>query len=312
MNNKNNKNTKNTKNTNTNHEKRNLPDKLFKKKKNGKISFLKLIGWAILALFIIALNSDDKSAKQEASNTETSTSTSSSLSEKTKKREEEYQKQLKESKEKEKATKASESKEAETKASEEAATKASEEAAKKAKEAEEAKKKEAEKAAAATPEGKVKKFIKKNELKDARYKIEGNSLALEFNIGEQWSAESTAFGATGVMGTYPDYLESLSKIGFDEIALIGLTTFVKPTGQEYDNVAVSVDFSKATLDSINWDNFNGYENLYHVSDNYYINPSLTRDVTDSKKLAKLDSFSASKMEGSSDLFINYYLGLPKE
>lgn len=311
----NNKNNKNTKNTNTNHEKRSLPDKLFKKKKNGKISFLKLIGWAILALFIIALNSDDKSAKQEASNTETSTSTSSSLSEKTKKREEEYQKQLKESKEKEKATKASESKEAETKASEEAATKASEEAAKKAKEAEEAeeaKKKEAEKAAAATPEGKVKKFIKKNELKDARYKIEGNSLALEFNIGEQWSAESTAFGATGVMGTYPDYLESLSKIGFDEIALIGLTTFVKPTGQEYDNVAVSVDFSKATLDSINWDNFNGYENLYHVSDNYYINPSLTRDVTDSKKLAKLDSFSASKMEGSSDLFINYYLGLPKE
>lgn len=256
-------NNKNTKNTNTNHEKRSLPDKLFKKKKNGKISFLKLIGWAILALFIIALNSDDKSAKQEASNTETSTSTSSSLSEKTKKREEEYQKQLKESKEKEKATKASESKEAETKASEEAATKASEEAAKKAKEAEEAeeaKKKEAEKAAAATPEGKVKKFIKKNELKDARYKIEGNSLALEFNIGEQWS----------------------------------------------------VDFSKATLDSINWDNFNGYENLYHVSDNYYINPSLTRDVTDSKKLAKLDSFSASKMEGSSDLFINYYLGLPKE
>ncbi len=75
----NNKNNKNTKNTNTNHEKRSLPDKLFKKKKNGKISFLKLIGWAILALFIIALNSDDKSAKQEASNTETSTSTSSSL-----------------------------------------------------------------------------------------------------------------------------------------------------------------------------------------------------------------------------------------
>ncbi len=297
-------NNKNTKNTNTNHEKRSLPDKLFKKKKNGKISFLKLIGWAILALFIIALNSDDKSAKQEASNTETSTSTSSSLSEKTRKREEEYQKQLKESKEKEKATKASESKEAETKASKEKATKASEEATKKAKEAEEA--------AAATPEGKVKKFIKKNELKDARYKIEGNSLALEFNIGEQWSAESTAFGATGVMGTYPDYLESLSKIGFDEIALIGLTTFVKPTGQEYDNVAVSVDFSKATLDSIKWDNFNGYDNLYHVSNNYYINPSLTRDVTDSKKLAKLDSYSSTKMEGSSDLFINYYLGLPEE
>ncbi|EGP5218455.1 hypothetical protein EH372_12495 [Enterococcus faecium] len=293
-------NNKNTKNTNTNHEKRNLPDKLFKKKKNGKISFLKLIGWAILALFIIALNSDDKSSKQEASNTETSTSTSSSLSEKTKKREEEYQKQLKESKEKEKATKASESKEAETKASEEAA--------KKAKEAEEAKKKAEE----ATPEGKVKKFIKKNELKDARYKIEGNSLALEFNIGEQWSAESTAFGATGVMGTYPDYLESLSKIGFDEIALIGLTTFVKPTGQEYSNVAVSVDFSKATLDSIKWDNFNGYDNLYHVSNNYYINPSLTRDVTDTKKLAKLDSYSSTKMEGSSDLFINYYLGLPEE
>ncbi|EOE6377192.1 hypothetical protein ACKO6P_002561 [Enterococcus faecium] len=298
-------NNKNTKNTNTNHEKRSLPDKLFKKKKkNGKISFLKLIGWAILALFIIALNSDDKSAKQEASNTETSTSTSSSLSEKTRKREEEYQKQLKESKEKEKATKASESKEAETKASKEKATKASEEATKKAKEAEEA--------AAATPEGKVKKFIKKNELEDARYKIEGNSLALEFNIGEQWSAESTAFGATGVMGTYPDYLESLSKIGFDEIALIGLTTFVKPTGQEYDNVAVSVDFSKATLDSIKWDNFNGYDNLYHVSNNYYINPSLTRDVTDSKKLAKLDSYSSTKMEGSSDLFINYYLGLPEE
>lgn len=295
-------NNKNTKNTNTNHEKRSFFDKLFKKKKNGKVSILKMIGWIFLAFFIVAVNSSGGDKKEAASkDTTKQIETSTSLDEKTKKREAEYQKQLKESKEKA------------SKESEENATKASEEAAAKAKrEEEEAKKKEAEKAAEATPEGKLKKFIKKNELKDARYKIEGNSLALSFDIGEQWSAESTVFGATGVMGTYSDYLESLSKIGFDEIVLIGLTTFVNTTGQEQQDVAVSVDFSRATLDSINWKNFDGYENLYHVADNYYINPALTRDTTNSKKLAKLDNFSASKMESSSDLFINYYLGLPEE
>ena len=124
-------NNKNTKNTNTNHEKRSFFDKLFKKKKNGKVSILKMIGWIFLAFFIVAVNSSGGDKKEAASkDTTKQIETSTSLDEKTKKREAEYQKQLKESKEKA------------SKESEENATKASEEAAAKAKrEEEEAKKK---------------------------------------------------------------------------------------------------------------------------------------------------------------------------